>query len=93
MLLDDNTEPQVVQLCRLTRPLPSPFRSVFSPPTKIDVMILYSTDALLNTVEGQVTAERMESVLPLEITYANQAMENSQVDLRFNLVHVGPVSA
>lgn len=56
-------------------------------------MILYSTDALLNTVEGQVTAERMESVLPLEITYANQAMENSQVDLRFNLVHVGPVSA
>lgn len=58
---------------------------------KIDVMVLYSEDAL-SRVFGGATAAQMETMIADELPKATEAATNSEIDLQFNLVHAGPVS-
>lgn len=60
-------------------------------PDQVDIMVLYSSDSLNRTIGG-VAPEQMESMIADEITVSNEATTNSEVDLQFNLVFVGPVS-
>lgn len=54
----------------------------------MDVLFLYSEDGL---VRRGVTAEQMETMIADELPLTNEATANSDVDLRFNLVHVAQV--
>ncbi|CAM9379081.1 unnamed protein product, partial [Hapterophycus canaliculatus] len=56
--------------------------------TQIDVMFLYSSDALTRVVGG-ATAEQMETKIANELPKATEAAANSEIDLEFNLVHAG----
>jgi len=53
---------------------------------------VYSSASLARVPGGGVNAEQMESLIADEIPSATEAAANSEIDLRFNLVHVAPVS-
>lgn len=54
-------------------------------------MVLYSPESLLRVV-GNATAEQMESLIADELPAATEAGVNSEVDIKFNLVHTAEVS-
>lgn len=58
---------------------------------QISVMCLYSEGA--RKYKAGITPEQMETYLATQYAITNEAAINSDVDLQFSLVHVGPVSA
>lgn len=56
---------------------------------KVDVMLLY-TDAAL-AVMGDATAGEMETTLTKVVETTNEAFSNSEIPLKFSLVHVAKV--
>eukprot|EP00752_Nemacystus_decipiens_P010084 g8986.t1 len=56
---------------------------------QIDVMFVYDEAALERGFV--VTPEQMETLIADELPFSNEAADNSLIDLRFNLVHAGPL--
>lgn len=57
---------------------------------QITVMFLYSEEA--RTTLGLISDSQMQTYLAEALTWTNEAMMNSEIDLRWSLAHVGPVS-
>lgn len=57
--------------------------------TKIDIMILYSSDAL---TQVDVDGDTMQSMITDEVGMLNEAFQNSGIDLIVNLVRTQQVS-
>ena len=62
-----------------------------APSVQVDVLVVYSAESLWRVIGG-VTAAQMETLIADEIPTANEAATNSEIDIRFNLVHTAPVS-
>lgn len=59
------------------------------PSTKIDIMVLYSSDSL---TKAGVTDVEMKSMIKDAIGESNDAFRNSDIDLTVKLVHTQQVS-
>lgn len=65
-----------------------PSSATFHPDPQIDVIMLYSKDALDSL---DVTATQMETTIIETLVWSNTALSNSLISATFRLVHVGPV--
>ena len=56
---------------------------------QIDLLIIYNQDALREL--GNINASQMETTLAAEVEESNDILVNSEIDLKFVLVHVEEV--